>query len=891
MGIGIGSRVGPYEVIAPLGAGGMGEVYRARDARLHRDVALKVLPDHFAADPERLARFEREAQALAALKHPHIATIHGVEEKDGSRALVLELVEGETLADLLARGPLPVDEAVRLARQIADALDAAHEHGVIHRDLKPANLKITPDGAVKVLDFGLAKFDVAGEVVSGGPASLSMSPTMTSPALITGAMVLLGTAGYMAPEQARGKPIDKRADIWAFGVVLYEMLAGTRAFAGESVTEVAGAVIHKDPDWTALPAATPPTVRMIVRRCLQKDPRQRFRDMGDVRLALDGAFAVEPELQPPPDRRERRRSGWIPLAAAAALGALIAGAGVWTLARRAPASPPILRFAVPAPAPKTSTPVIEISPDGRQIAFVAVDASGSPRVWIHALDTGESRIVTPRDETREPIFWSPDSRYVAFFSEGRIKKVPAAGGPAEAIATATLYMGGTWNQDGVVLFAGPAGIMRVPASGGEAVNVTAIGQGRGAHLLPRFLPDGRRFLYLRGGVPDTSGLYVGSLDAVPQDQSDTRVLPLQQQAVYAPSASGGAGYLLYLRDGLLTAQRFDADRLTLAGDAVTVLPDEIETTNVFATLSASATGTLIYRRGGAAASRRLKAFDRTGKAETLLGGVALSAPRYPRLSLDGRRLAVVLEGQLWAYDLSGSAPLMLTYDGTHYSSVWTRDGRRLVMERDADANGQTLFSVAADGSSAALQPVGPAGHYHPHGWTADGELVATHVIDGGLDMDLVRFAPAPGGQPETILSTPAREGNSASVSPDGRWLAYTAESTGRSEVWVRPLSGTGAAVRVSSDGGGEPVWSKDGRELYYLDDGKIMAVAADAGAEFNFRVPVALFTSDATVGGPDGYSMLPDGRFLAFSADEAPDPPISVITNWTELLTRRAAAH
>ncbi len=889
MSIGVGSRVGPYEVVAPLGAGGMGEVYRARDARLNREVALKVLPDAFAGDPERLARFEREAQSLAALKHPHIATIYGLEEREGTRALVLELIEGPTLAELMARGPLPPTDAVRIAAQIADALDAAHEQGIVHRDLKPANIKIAPDGSVKVLDFGLAK--LTGAAVAAQSFDLTMSPTVTSPAVVTGAMVLMGTAGYMAPEQARGKVVDRRADIWAFGVILFEMLAGTRAFAGESVTEVVGAVIHKDPDWTTLPPNVPPVVRMVLERCLEKDPRRRFRDIGDVRLALDGAFTVEGVTSEPAAASPSRR--WLPLAAAL-VAAVATGVTVWLLTRPEPVPQALLRFDVQPPAPKSLVPIVEISPDGQTIAFIALDATNVPRVWVRRLDAAESRLLTPRDETRQPIFWSPDNRYIAFVADAKLRKVALTGGSTEPIADAPNFMGGSWGRDDVIVFADGEGIVKVRASGGKPERVTVWDKspGPGVHFLPRFLPDGRRFLYLRGGNSEHLGMYVGSVDVAPKDQNPTRLLAAFN-AIYAPGRESVPDHLLFVRDARVLAQPFDVARLTLAGDPVPLLSEQVETVQgIFAALSVSANGTLVYRRGGAPTRRTLTATDRTGMQTALLGGTVFDNPKYPRISPDGRKLAMVLDGQLWSYDLAGESPVKLTYSGVHYSSVWTPDGRRLVMEKDDDGKGQTLFSVAADGSSAAVQPVGPTGHYHPHGWAANGDLVATRLIGGGAQLDLVRLPLAPGAKAVDIAATDALEGALASVSPDGRWVAYTSGTTSRTEIWVQSLTASGAPVRISSNGGLDPVWSKDGRELFYVENGKMMAVSVAAGgAEFNFKVPVMLFVEDSVSTSELNYDMLPDGRVVRFTTDMTADFPLSVIVNWPELLAARGAAH
>jgi Tol biopolymer transport system component len=910
MALASGTRVGAYEIVSPLGAGGMGEVYRARDARLNRDVALKVLPAAFASDPERLARFEREAQVLAAFKHPHIAAIHGLEEKDSGgghapvRALVLELVEGETLADLIARGPLPQDEALRIARQIADALEAAHEQGIVHRDLKPANIKITPDGSVKVLDFGLAKLTSAHEAISGGSVSSSMSPTMATPAALTGATVLMGTAAYMSPEQARGKPADRRADIWAFGIVLFEMLTARRVFDGESVTEVAGAIIHKEPDWHALPGDTPPVVAMTIRRCLQKDPRQRFRDIGDVRLALDGAFATDRggDRPPPPPVDAHARRGWWPAAAAAAIAALATGIGAWLLLRPDPVERPLLRFDVAPADVRALTGLMDISPDGRLLAYVAVDDGGAPRLWVRSLETGESRALSPTEQTRQPIFWSPDSRYIAFHSDGKLKKVDISGGPAETIADTAVFAGGSWGRAGEIVYSNTSSIMRVPAAGGTPTVVTSMDSARreNAQLLPWFLPDGRHFLYLRlfGGSDGSSGLYVGSIASAPDQQTATRLIATGQNGAYAQSDEPGRGHVLFVRDGLLMAQAFDEGTQSTVGDPVRVGTDLVETNNVFAALSASANGTVAYRKG-TAATGSLTVVDRTGRAAPLLPKTTLDRPQHPRLSPDGRRLAVVVGGALWVYDLDGRPPIKLTFHSEPaYSPLWTRDGTRIVYERGGDGK-TTLFFVSADGSGAAPEPAGPEGHFHAHGWSADGEIVAVRMTNSSGD--IVRFAPQPGATVHEIVATPLGEGFAGAVSPDGRWLAYTADPTGRLEIWVRPVSGAGAAVRVSPNGGNEPIWSRDGRELIYVEDRKLMTVPVTAGAEFNFKPPREMFMAAAFEDGtlanivrgqqPPSYDIGPDGRLLMVTVDDRADVPISIIVNWTELLRRGANEH
>src|SRR5687767_5691626 len=866
----------------------MGEVYRARDTRLNREVALKVLPEFFAADPDRLARFEREAQTLAALNHPHIAAIYGIEEKNGVRALVLELVEGHTLAELIADGPIPADDAVRIARQIADALEAAHEQGVIHRDLKPANVKVTPDGVVKVLDFGLAKLTSASDISGGSASSLSMSPTMTSPAVLTGATVLMGTAGYMAPEQARGKPIDKRADIWAFGVVLYEMLTGKRAFAGESVTEVAGAVIHTEPDWNAMPAATSGALRMIVRRCLQKDPKQRFRDIGDVRLALDGAFATADAPAPiaaATDVRSRR-PGPVPLAVGAIAVALLAGTAVWLLTRQPPVSRPPMRFTV-APADLESlTPLIDISPDGRMVSFIALDSNRQPRVWVRPLDSFESRIVAPGEQARlSPTFWSPDSRHLVMFSDGKLKKVAVAGGPPETIAEVKGFAGGTWGSTGIIVFSTGTSLMRVPATGGTPVEILKQ-VGASVNILPVMLPDGQHFLYLYLSRGDNrSGIYVRSVDARPDEQDTTRLVPAGHNAAYAPSPDGGRGHLIFVRDGFAMEQEFDERTRTLVGEPVRIIDDLVETNGQLAAFAVSGNGTFVYRLSGASAST-LSMLDRNGGFLPLPAALKVEG-HNPRVSPDGRSLAVVISGQVWVYDLDGRPPIRLTSEGEHYSPIWTPDGRNIVFEKNGSE--RSLFMAPADGSAAA-GPIGPQGHFHPYGWVADGrEIVAVRM---GNNPDLVRFGTGQDAQVQEVLATPASEGASGHVSPDGLWIAYSADTTGRQEIWVRPANGSGAAVRVSPDGGFEPLWSRDGRQLFYANERMLLAVPVETGPAFNFKPPVTLFTSTIDRRKqPPSYDVTPDGRFVAFTSAATPDHPISVIVNWTDLLNGRAATH
>jgi len=878
MTIGPGTRIGAYEVVSPLGAGGMGQVFRARDTRLNREVALKILPDFFASDPERLARFEREAQVLASLKHPHIATIHGIEEKDGVRALVLELIPGESLAERIARGPLPMHGAVKFARQIADALEAAHEQGIIHRDLKPANIQITPTDDVKVLDFGLAK---VGESGPGTSVDVTASPTVVSPTALTAATVLLGTAGYMSPEQARGKAVDKRADIWAFGVILYEMLTGARAFPGDSVTEVAGAVIHKPVDLTALPDDVPPEVDLVVERCLQKDPRQRFRDMGDVRLALDGALvAPQPALAGPAAPQTKRSI--LPIVLTAAAAALIAGLVVWQVARPHAVESPSLRFAVQPPDPRGLVPLIDISPDGQSIAFVQNGADGT-RQWIHSLQTGESRQLSAIGVIRRPVFWSPDGKSLGFWTNGKLARVAIGGGPPEAIADAKTFIGGAWGRANDIVYATDDGIFKVSSTGGTPSRLTGIDKSRAesAHVLPRFLPDGRHFLYLRQSRNAANqGLYIGSTELPPERQDLTRLVSTGQGGAYLPGNDPAHGDLLFVRDGLLMAQSFDPGHLVLSGEAQPIVKEKLlVSSQIYGSFGVSETGTLVYlpalRQSGT-----LIVVDRSGKVAPIRGATGLGRAANPRISPDGRHIAVIIEGDLWVYNAGGTPPIKLSFGGDRYSPIWTPDGKKILFE--VGGGKTSLFTIPADGSSATAEPAGPEGHFHPHGWTADGQLVAVRLIDS--NSDLVRFAARPDGKPEAIQEGPANEGMSASVSPDGKWVAYSSDATGRAEIWVRPLPGPGSPVRVSPEGGFEPVWAKNGRELYYEVAGKIMSVPVTiAGTQFNFKPPVELFAAPTVFGidQPPTYDVTADGYFLMVQWADAQAAALKVVVNAT----------
>src|ERR1700733_11600958 len=621
-----GNQLGSYAVLSPLGAGGMGEVYRARDSKLGRDVALKVLPEAFARDVERMARFQREAKVLASLNHPNIASIYGLEDSGATHALVMELVEGPTLADRIKPGQIPIDEVLRIAKQITDALEYAHERGIVHRDLKPANVKVTSDDAVKVLDFGLAKA-VQGEA---SEVDISSSPTMSRMATLAG--VLLGTAAYMSPEQAKGKPVDRRADIWAFGCVLYEMLTGKMAFRGESVTDTLAAVIKEEPDLSQLPTATPLRVRDLLQRCLQKDPKQRLQAIGDARISLDEVLAGAPETSFGAAARPVKH--WpLWLASGVALAFMLAfSALAFVHFREKPPTPTQLtRFEIPVPEKATLARqgVFAVSPDGRQLAFFAGGSDGVQRLWVRPLDLIEARpLPSSESSSTTAFFWSPDSQYIAFDAGGTLKKINSFTGAAETLCDLPNdAIGGSWNRDGVIIFGqNPGGLMRVSANGGSASPLTNPNPSRRETYddFPTFLPDRRHFIYLRHSEePENSGVYIGSLDAKPEQQDSKRLLETQFGAGYVPSTDASPSQLLFIRDGTLMAQPFDANRLELVGEPVLVV-ERVGFWRTAGYFSASANGVLVYRTGGSRVS--LSWFDRDGK---VLGTVGEAAGQYP----------------------------------------------------------------------------------------------------------------------------------------------------------------------------------------------------------------------------------------------------------------------
>jgi serine/threonine protein kinase len=886
-----GTNFGPYEILALLGAGGMGEVYRARDARLGREVAVKVLPSTFSDNAERLARFEQEACAAGALNHPNILAIYDIGSHEGAPYVVSELLEGETLRDKLDGSPLPQRRAIDYALQIAHGLAAAHEKGIVHRDLKPDNLFVTKDGRVKILDFGLAKLvepTPLGQVASEAPTRK----------VKTDSGMVMGTVGYMSPEQVRGQPVDHRSDIFSFGTILYEMLAGKRAFRRESAVETLNAILKEDPpEFSESNEHINPALERIVNHCLEKSPEQRFHSARDLAFALEtlsGATSMTSgptvAVDAPPGSRFTRREliAW----GVAGLTLLAAAVGLLVLWQRpgsdqSPAA--ISRFQLTPPEKTEFSGPPMISPDGRRLVTRAKDANGNQSLWIRPVDSLDAQPLPGTDNAFQP-FWSPDSRMIGFFADQKLKKVDVSGGPVQTLSDAVQTSGGAWSREGVIIFAiqRQGGLFKVPASGGTPTPLTTLDKDRKEllHTWPYFLPDGRHFLYsARSSKIENNGIFVGSLDS----NERKAILPgVHSSMAYAPP-----GYILFVRENALMAQAFDAGKLEATGEAFPVVQKVgFNTTNARAHFSVSETGTLVYRTDIAVGDAQLAWCDRMGKQIAAVGALQIDRQLSVELSPDEKSVAGVLPDQdkptynIWLIDLErDGAGSRLTFDSSAaITPIWSPDGSQIAFAstRDGPPNLYVRLSSGAGGDEILVKSDRLA---MPNDWSPDGQhLIFQQVKDDTSGMDLWVLPIAERGEPFVYLQTEFAE-YSGRFSPDGRWVAYVSNEVGHQEVYVRSFPVSGGKWQVSTSGGGQPRWRADGKELFYISAaGKLMAVDVKSMADsLEFGVPKPLFdvrTTPMPVG--FNYDVSRDGqRFLVnVGIDETPPSPLIVVTNW-----------
>ena len=897
MALASGTRVGIYEVTAKIGEGGMGEVYQARDTTLDRDVALKVLPEAFTADPDRLARFQREAKVLASLNHSNIGAIYGLEAAGETQALVLELIEGPTLADRIAEGPIPVDEALNIANQIAEALEAAHEQGIVHRDLKPANVKVKADGTVKVLDFGLAK--AVSPDASGASATTSATMSLTASATQMG--MVIGTAAYMAPEQARGKSVDQRADVWAFAVVLFEMLSGQRVFHGDDVSLTLAKVLEGQPKWDALPSSVPPRVANLLRRCLEKNPKQRMHAVGDVRLGLDGAF--ETPVERGANGATVSTTGvWrqpVPLAlcgvALLGLGALV----TWSVLGVNQSEPnSVVRFSVPVGPEQVFTStgrhLVALSPDGTELIYQA-----DGQLYRRRFDQLEATAIPGTSEGggRSP-FVSPDGEWIGFWAGGQLKKVAMSGGAAVNLCDVENPWGVSWGTGDTVLFGqGAAGIWQVPGTGGTPEVVITVESGEMAHG-PQMLPDGDSVLFtLR---PAGTSSWDGAQIVAQSLETSERVVLVEggRDARYVET-----GHLVYALNGVLFSVVFDPGELEVHGGPVPLVENVDQTDLTGAShFALAANGTLVYVRGGGGigGNRSLVWVDQRGDEELLM---APPAPYdSPRLSPDGRYIALEVEGEntdVIVYDLQRDTPTRLTFAaGRDGFPLWTPDGRRIVFSSDRGSGGVlTLFSKSADGTGQAEQLTASDVAMMPEAWADDGQTLVAQINRGDPGLQVIHVG-TDGGD-EELLNTEFVEVYS-DVSPDGNWIAYMSDESGQFEVYARPFPDVdGGRWQISRAGGLAPRWAPDGRALYFFSENstEMMVAAVETEPTFSPGNPESLFSLGGYRGPAPGrarpFDISSDGeRFLMIKptlmANESGDSShIVVIENWFEELKDR----
>jgi serine/threonine protein kinase len=849
----------------------MGKVWRAHHTALNRDDALKVLPDAFASDPDRLARFRREAQVLASLNHPNIAHVYGLEQADGIQALVMELVEGPTLGDRIAEGPIPNDDALPIARQIAEALEAAHEQGIIHRDLKPANIKVRADGTVKVLDFGLAK---GLDPTSTGTADVTASPTVTSPALMTGVGVILGTAAYMSPEQARGKTVDRRTDVWAFGCVLFEMITGRVVFPGATVSDTIAAVLERSPDWTALPPATPSAVRHVLARCLEKDPKHRWRDIGDVRIELDDAevWRRQTDSASPKTSRAGERAAWALLVALAAAVAAVAT----PMFRKAPA-PAEIRFNLLFPrGVAADSAQLAISPDGQQIVVAPSFPQQPSSLWLRPLASTSGRLLTGTEGASFP-FWSPDGQSIGFFADQKLKRLDVNSQAIQILADAPVARGGAWQADDTILFApnaqGP--LFRVPATGGQPTVATHLQKGQNDHRAPFILPDGLHFLYYARGDAQVRGVHVARLDGT----ETKRLLDADGAAVYARS-----GHLLFPRQGELLAQSFDAIRLALDGEAFRVADSVSVNPGIsLASLSASAAGPIAY---GTDSIRRTQFawFDRSGRRLETLGSPDQRSLANPSLSPDGGRMAFsrVVGGNwdVWLIDMQGAVSKFTSALSIDWNPVWSPDGQQIFYQSSS-----SIYSRSVTEGTPEQALLSERGMIYPSEVSPDGSVLL-YTRDLGSSTDLWYVPLGADRTPHPFVQTASQE-RDGQFSPDGKWVAYQSNEAGHFEIYLQPFPGPASRIQVSAGGGQHVRWARNGSELFFIAaDQRLTSIRVTFGAngKLVLGTPVPLFRTelDSSFLTRQQYVVSPDGqRFLINAATDAIDPPsITLILNW-----------
>jgi len=889
-----GTRVGPYEIVSWLGAGAMGEVYRARDMALDREVALKTLPDELARQPERLARLRQEARILASLNHPGIATLYGLEESNGGvPVLVMELVEGEALSDRLRRGRLPLREAVTVGHQIALALEAAHEKGVLHRDLKPGNIRLARDGRVKLLDFGLAKAVLKA-------ALDSRFETHTSPHSDAGAVA--GTAPYMSPEQARGQEVDRRSDVWAFGCVLYEMLAGKRAFEGATFSDTVAAVLDREPDWKALPPETPSAAVRLLRRCLRKDKDKRLHDVADARLELEellaGPAPASGEENESAVIAHRPRSSWRGLLGPSSfwlvVGGLAVGAGLWVLGTSRPlAERPIVRLAISLPPPETvddgDASAVVISPDGRQLAYVAARA-GRPLIYLRTVDRLEAKPIPGTDGGHMP-FFSPDGLWLGFVvdDEGKLKKVPLSGGAPTTLCDAADVRGASWGEDGTIVFAryAESGLDRVSAAGGKPEVLTTLDVPRheSSHRFPEVLPGGQAVVFT-------------VRTAETQLWDDARIeafsFRTRERSVLISGGSNAryaSGRLIYERAGALWAAPFDPVRLEVAGPPVLVL-EGVSSSAVYgsADFAVSRDGSLVYVPGRVRGiDRRVVRVSRAGKARPLLD----SHRAFSSLSLspDGRRLALTIQAandQIWVYDLERSTLSPQTLRGQNSEAIWTPDSSHLTFASDREGP-LNLFWQPADGSGPAERLTTSAKAPSAQAWSPDGKTLL--FKDGQSTYDIWMLQLDGDRKTRPLFHGPFNE-TQPRISPNGRWLAYVSDESGREEVYVLPFPGSGGRWPISTDGGSRPLWARNGRELFYRNGDRTMAVSVTSDATFSATKPHFLFEAKAVSYLWLSWDVTPQGDFLMIEPGESDTPPtqINVVLNWLQEVRQRVVS-